>query len=442
MNRVNNIPANSAAELCAVGMSQMGRFRADAMQYIEASIDADSDYCLPRIVKACMLQGANDARFDNEVAALIEQCRQRLLADEGIEADLLQAVSAANAGHGREAATIYEQLLMASPDDLFLHVLAQEQTFWLGEPHWMRDLVESSAPAWHETHEDFGPLLSLRAFANEEAGYFDEAEYFGRAAVEIDSTDVWGAHAVAHVMDMKGEPDQGIKWLEGLSGNWGLANQMRHHLWWHFSLFLLESGEYDRVIDLLGSEIRNLDSPLIKESPAATIDINNYASLLMRLELYGVDVSDHWQVLSGICTERVTNHGSVFSNIHDMMVLTGAGIMQQADALLDSMKKQFATTDQTGSTALAYKVVGIPVCEALLAYRTRDFNCVLQKLGGVRHQLHMMGASHAQRDVFYHLLVHAAEQECRFNLRNVFLRDIARLGFCDVPSRAAYRQSG
>ena len=288
---MSNQSQQSAAELCSIGMSQMGRFRADALQHINASIEADANYCLPLIVKASMLQGSNDARFDDDIAKLIEQSLQLLPAGASREAGLLEAVTFASAGRGVEAAIIYEQMLSESPNDLFLHVLAQEQIFWLGEPQWMRDITERAAPAWIKTHKDYGPLLSLRAFSNEEAGYYKEAEYFGRAAIEIDPSDVWGAHAVAHVLVMKGEMRNGIGWLEGLSGNWGHANQMRHHLWWHVCLFLLELGEYNRVIRLLDTEIRNLNSPLVKASPAATIDINNYSSLLMCLELYGVDVS-------------------------------------------------------------------------------------------------------------------------------------------------------
>ena len=420
-------------------MSQMGRFRADAMDHINASIEADPSYCLPLIVKASMLHGANDARFDDAIAKLIKQSQPLLPSGRSLEAGLLEAVTLASAGQGVEAATIYEQLLNDAPDDLFLHVLVQEQTFWLGESQWMRGIVERAAPAWSETHQDYGPLLSLRAFANEEAGYFKEAEYFGRSAVEIDPTDVWGAHAVAHVLVMKGEIRDGVNWLEGLSGNWGHANQMRHHLWWHFCLFLLELGEYERILDLLDTEVRNLNSPLVKASPAATIDINNYSSLLMRLELYGVDVSSHWQKLTALCAERIANHGSAFSNIHDMMVLSASGNLEDAKALLANMVQQFSSPDQTGSVALSYKVVGIPVCEAILAHRAKDYGQVLSKLGGVRHQLQMMGASHAQRDVFYHLLVHAAEQENRDDLRQVFLHDIERLGFCEVPKRAAYK---
>lgn len=436
--KLNTNLSDSSVELCAKGLSQFSRFRADAMQHIDASINADSNYCLPKIAKACMLQGANDDRFSGQVSQLIEQSEARLSPGATRESALLKAVSHAAQGRGVEAATVLEHHLFTAPTDLFAHVLLQEQTFWLGQPRWMRDTIERAAPAWSSANTDIGPFLSLRAFANEESGHFDLAEKYGREAVEIDPTDVWGAHAVAHVLVMTGEMERGIEWLESLSINWGHANQMRHHLWWHLCLFLLELGEHDRVVSLLDTEVRNPNSTLVQESPAATIDIGNYASLLMRLELYGLDVSSQWQTLSTICGERVSNHGSAFSNVHDMMVLCATEQVWQANVLLSSMKKRFALSDSSNSQSTAYKLAGIPVCEALMAYAAKDYDQVLKTLGGIRHQLHLMGASHAQRDVFYHLLVYAAEQEGRSDLRQIFLHDIERLGFCNVPQRAAY----
>ncbi len=426
----------AAVEDCKLGIAKFGRFRADAMQHINAAIDADDTYCLPRIVKACMLQGANDERYTVDVVKLIEQSRDLLPQGESYEAQLLGAVEHANRGQGIEAATCLEQVVLNNPTDLFAHVLMQEQTFWLGQSQWMLDTVERAAPAWSESHADYGPFVALRAFANEEAGLFDAAERYGRTAVEIDETDVWGAHAVAHVLVMKGEIQHGVEWLENLSKHWGLANQMRHHLWWHYCLFLLELGEHDRVIELLDTQVRNPESPLIKASPAATIDNNNYASLLLRLELYGVDVSTQWHTLANICAERVANHGSAFSNIHDMMVLTATGQNDKAYELLASMTDHFASNTLTSSRALSYKVVAIPVCEALMAYREKNYAQVLDKLGSVRHQLNLMGASHAQRDVFYHLLIHAAQQEHRPDLHQIFLHDIHRLGYCEPPTYA------
>ncbi len=427
-----------AVKSCQLGIDRAVRFQADAMQHIDHAIDADASYCLPRVIKAWMLQGANDVRYSTQIAELVNTAQQLLPAANSKEAELLAALRPLTEGQKHQGASALARLLDKNPTNTFIHMLAQEETFWLGDSAWMRKIVEQAAPHWSEQAKDFGPFLSMRAFANEEAGYFQEAERYGMAAVEMDPTDVWGAHAVAHVLLMKGEINRGIDWLDGLSGNWSDANQMQHHLWWHYCLFLLERREHDQILSLLDTKIRNPDSALIKASPAATIDINNYASLLLRLELYGVDVSNQWQTLVSICTDRVNNHASVFSNIHDMMVLTACGKFRQSDSLLQSMASIVSDACEPGSLENAYKEVGIPVCQALLAYQKKNFEQVLALLGKVRHRLHLMGASHAQRDVFYHLLVYAAAQTGREDLIRRYLQEIEQLGFCDVPARAAY----
>jgi len=428
-----------AQEYNANGISKVVRWRSDAMPDIDAAIAADNSFALPRLVKGWMLQGASDGQYSPMINALLSEVEPLVSSSQQRESALLDALKLALAGQGLKSVSILEQWLQQEPTDLLVHQFAHEEIFWTGRSDRMQALVENAAPAWNETMEGYGSFLSLRAFANEEAGNFENAERFGRMSVEYDPADIWGAHAVAHVLLMKGETHSGIEWLEGLSSNWGNANQLRHHLWWHMCLFLIETGEHERIFELLTSEIRNPESPLVQASPAATIDITNYASLLMRLELYGVNVGEHWNTFAEICARRVNNHASAFSNIHDMMVLAATGQFDKAQELLRSMQDTFAS--QTGSLANGYVSAGIPTCEAVLAHRKGDYKLVLEKLGGVRHELSNVGASHAQRDVFYHMLVHASDKEGREDLREIYLKEIEQLGFSDVPGRAAYKSA-
>jgi tetratricopeptide (TPR) repeat protein len=385
-----------------------------------------------------VLQGARDTIFTQNINDLVKFTERLLPSGQSREKDLFIALQLARQGKGIESATVLEAILHKNPTDLLVHQLLHEGLFWLGQAHWMRDVIEKAIPSWDETSADYGPLLSLRAFANEEAGYLKDAERYGRMSIEIDPSNIWAAHAVAHALYMQGENARGADLVEKLSPNWGKANQMRHHMWWHMCLFLLEQGDHERILQLLITEVRNPNSLLIKESPAASIDIQNVASLLLRLELYGVDVGDHWQVLSPICANRINNHGNAFGNVHDMMVLTATGQVESAEELLMSMRASFA--GQSGATALAYNAIAVPACEAVLAHRRRNYKQVLELLSGIRHQFNLMGASHAQRDIFYHMIVKAAEHEGREDLRAVFIRDIERLGFSDVPNRAAYKR--
>ena len=52
--------------------------------------------------------------------------------------------------------------------------------------------------------------------------------------------------------------------------------------------FSFETGEHERIIELLHTD--KIGIALVQAVPDATIDIQNVASLLKRLELRGVDV--------------------------------------------------------------------------------------------------------------------------------------------------------
>ena len=433
----HNGNSESAVEACAAGISGFVRFRADAMTHVDAAIAADGEYALPKLVRAWMLLSGRDANYHEAVAGLIHEVERCLPESAGREQGLLTALKFAHAGKGIEAVTELETLLDQSPCDVLVHQIIQEELFWMGRADWMRAITVQAAPAWDVTADDYGVFLSLCAFANEEAGYLEEAERCGRRAVEMVPADIWGAHAVAHVHMMRGDITEGIAWLEGLAPHWREANQMRHHNWWHLCLLLLETGDYERIFELLVTEVRNPASPLVIESPAASIDIQDVASVLLRLELLGVDVGNHWEVLAPVCAGRVHNHGNAFGNVHDIMVLAATGQLAEADELLSSMRETYLTRE--GSVALSYQAAAIPVCEAVLAHRKGDYQGVLSWLSGVRHDLSLMGASHAQRDVFYQLLVFAARQLGRKDLCAVYLREITRLGFAGVEGRVAYQ---
>src|SRR5437762_585188 len=127
----------------------------------------------------------------------------------------------------------------------------------------------------------------------------------GSPAIEIDPGDVWGTHAVAHIMEMQGRHAEGIAWLDELERNWEGAANLVHHLWWHRALFHLERREVDAVLDLYDRRFRNLGSPLTLALPDLYIDVQNAASMLFRLELLGVEVGDRWTEIADKAEARI-----------------------------------------------------------------------------------------------------------------------------------------
>ena len=306
----------------------------------------------------------------------------------------------------------------------------------MGEARWMADIVERAAPAWSAQTRDYGTFLSVRAFSLEEHGQLDRAEACAREAVERDPEDVWGAHACAHVLEMQGRVDEGVAWLEGLSGNWGGKIQIVHHLWWHLCLFLLERGEHARILELLDSEVRNPDSPLVQAVPDAYIDIQNVASLLLRLELRGVDVGERWASMADVAEGRIGNHASPFTDAHAAMILAAAGRFERAEALVASMRT-FAAED-TGDLAPRYRSAAIPAAVAAIAHRRGDHQAVVGALLPARRSLWQMGGSHAQRDVFTQILLDSARRRGVDELVPVILDEVRASGFAGVERRTFY----
>ncbi|MBT3535441.1 MAG: tetratricopeptide repeat protein [Rhodospirillaceae bacterium] len=436
-----NTDSPDAAKAFDAGMRSFVRWRTDAMAHLDEAIAADPEFALAKLVKGWIMQTGRTTAFWPAIKALLAEADPLMGDADDREQAYFGSLTAAVNGHGVEAATILEAMLSRHPTDLLAHRLVQFELFWNGRSGWMRDIVERATPAWPEDMADYGCFQSVRSFSNEEACEFDLAERCGRLAVEIDDTDAWGTHAVAHVHVMKGRVDDGTAWLEGLCGNWGAVNQIGHHLWWHLCLMLLEQGAGERALDLVTAQVRNPDSPLVQAMPGATIDLQNVASLLMRLELRGIDLGDHWHILAEVCAGRTDDHANPFSSAHDMMVLAATGQFQAAEQLLNNIRDYASSAANTpgGSLATAYNAAGIALCEAMLAHRRGEHDRVVALISPVRHDLALIGGSRAQRDIFYQVLVDSAHRAGRGDLIPLYLDDVRRLGFGIVEQRTLYR---
>lgn len=428
-----------AAEAYDKGARSFVAWRADAMDHLNTAIAADENFTLPCILKAWILHGGRAARFDPIIDKLLSSV-EPLMGEAGErERAFAEALRVGHNGNLQAGAAILEAHLAEEPADLIAHRLFQFELFWSGESKWMRDVVERAAPIWNDKSPDFGHFQAVRAFSNEESGDYATAERVGREAVECEPNSAWGAHSIAHVLLMQGRVEEGVEWLEGLCQNWDAANQIKHHCWWHLCLFLLELGEHDRILNVLETQVRNPESPLVQAVPDATIDLQNVAALLMRLELRGVDVGERWQSIAKICAGRTNDHANPFASAHDAMVLAAVDEFTLIDELLASMRVH--GSDKTSTVSNVTRSLGIPLVKAILAHRKGEHDYVVELLWPIRRSFSQLGGSHAQRDVFFQILVHSAIQANRSSQLSILLDDIAGMGFESVSERTLYKDA-
>lgn len=411
-------------------------WRAAVLPEIKAALKADPGCGLAQAVGGLLLHGARDKRLQPK----IEEMRQAAQAAEpGLtprERLYVAALSASVAGRIAQAVSIYETILASHPTDLFAQRMAQMELFWIGEMAWSADISSRVARAWGPSVPDYGVFLACRAFDLEETGRFEAAERAGRESVERDPTDVWGAHAVAHVMFMQHRNVDGIQWLDGLKDNWADANQMALHLWWHRALFHLERGERDAALSIHDAYIRNRELPLLQAVPDLYIDMQNGASMLLRLELLGIDVGDRWDEMVALARQRLDDFTQPFTSAHFAAILAAGGRFGEAGELVRGMR-DFAAGNP-GTLGPRYAAAAVPAAEAAIAHRRGEHERVVELLFPTRRMLWQMGGSHAQRDLFFMLLADSARRIGRADILPIVRQDLESAGFAEPRARVGY----
>lgn len=307
--------------------------------------------------------------------------------------------------------------MATAPHDALAVKLIHGIRFVLGDASGMRHSLEAVVAQYDGTGASDGYVRGCYAFALEETGERVSAEQEGLRGLSWASDDAWGLHAVAHVYEMAGCPTDGVDLIESRPSTWDHCNNFRAHIWWHLALFYIDRGALDDVLRLYDAEVR------IDETDDYR-DIANAASLLVRLELEGVDVGGRWQELADKAVNRVDDGCVVFADLHYQMALAATGRWDAASA----MSERLAETGARGLGDMDHvsATPGADAARGIAAFRKARYEDAFRRLSGVRDSMQTVGGSHAQRDVFERLTIDAAIRAGRPHDARELLKDRAR----------------
>lgn len=295
------------------------------------------------------------------------------------------ALSAWCDGELERTCKLLDGILADYPRDILALKLANYLYFYLGDAKNVRDGPARALGAWDEGTPGYGHLLALHAFGLEESGDYAAAERIGRRATGLNPADPWAVHAVAHVMEMQDRSAEGAAWIQGLAPHWDRANFFRFHLWWHLALMHWGAGRADEALALY-------DARVWDEGSSENLSLCNDVSLLARLEMAGLDVGARWDAVARLVREQAG----------------GASVLAFVDAHYALALGALPPLEQRGTTSRVHDSVGRAACEAAVAWRAGDAATVVARLAPVRKELHKIGGSHAQRDLFTLLLLDSA----------------------------------
>jgi tetratricopeptide (TPR) repeat protein len=355
----------------------------------------DPDLMLAPVMQAYLALYASSAPGIERARALVGDLRPGSL--EAGERENLHVLAAQSwvDGEWEHALGFLERALQHDSRDLLALKVAQDLAFFLGHQHALRDVVERVVGEWSPDRAGYGYVCGMYAFGLEENGDYDGAEQQAGRALAVNPRDVWAVHAQAHVFEMRGAQRPGIAFLEDSVGDWS-SSYFATHNWWHRALYHLELGELDEALALY-------DGPIGGTGSTEWLDVDDAASLLWRLHLFGVDVGDRARTLLGDIAGLLGEPVYVFNDWHAVMI---AGLAGSPDVCERLIRANRGAPDGTNHRAI--EAAGLRLLEAFAAFAAGDAARTLHRLIDIGPTAHVVGGSHAQRDVIDLTLVAAA----------------------------------
>lgn len=385
----------------------------DANALFDKAAKAAPHFVMAHLGKAWVLALANDPQFAAKARPLLARVADVAMNER--ERAHLAAIGHAIDGHRAAGTAILDRHLMAYPFDLLGHMGALVLDAFQGRFPQVAGRSARALPRWSKSQPGYGSLLAFHGFGLEEACDFVRAEDVSRQAAELEPHGYWSHHAVSHVLEMTGRPQEGLAWMDARTSLWsGDKNASRVHIWWHKALFHVELGQYAEALAIY-------DGPVHETQRPAGVSLTNSSALLWRLETLGCEAGDRWQTLAGLWRGHADGKLCLFADVHAAM----AALKADDRATLDELRAAMRRTAASGTeSAPVYRDIGLPVVAALEAFHRGDDRTTVETLLPLRAELRHIGGSMAQRDVIEWTLTEAA----------------VRAGMRDVAASLAYER--
>jgi tetratricopeptide (TPR) repeat protein len=361
--------------------------RGDPLAAASAAVRAAPQSAAAQLVEASLLVASRDVRHVEAAGrAYATLARLELTSHQRAH---LAAIRTGLDGDLAAASALYDRILAESPHDLLALAVAQTFDYYLGNPGAQLARTTRALESWRRSMPGYHTLLAMHAYALQECGAYEEAEAAAYRALALQPWDVRAHHAVAHVMEMQGRFEEGIRWMGSRSALWAGAGAASTHLWWHIALYHLELGRPQQALAIYDHRMQG-------DSLSELIDAS---ALLWRLHLAGVPLEKRLPVAAARWSPYAEDAFCAFNDLHAMMAFVGGERPDLASRLLAALERRAA--QPSGANHDMTRLVGLPASRALAAFGRGDYSGAARLLRALPPVAHRIGGSHAQRDVLH-----------------------------------------
>ena len=311
--------------------------------------------------------------------------RARVGGSQGRERAHVQALDLLLAGEFTEAARAWDEIALADRDfaavrfahDVYLHI---------GDAEARLTSTSGAVEAW-QNEPGWGFVAGQHAFALEEVGRYDEAEELGRSALSLDPDDLWARHALAHVYEATDDTPAALELLEGSVQRWNDQDLFATHIWWHWALRLLASGDVAGALAVFDER---------QPYAGTAFQLCDQTSLLWRLELAGGDARHRWDALADRWDKVVERHTCGFLDVHAALAFARRPGHPGARRWFEGLRARQSGASENDST---FSEVVAPLVEAFCSYTDGGYNHFVRVVDHLGPSTSRIGGSIAQRDL-------------------------------------------
>jgi tetratricopeptide (TPR) repeat protein len=376
-----------AAERFQDGMDRVLAYGAGAEECFAAALQADEGLAVAHAGLALVAVVQGDAAA---ARAAVGRAQQAAAGATRRERQHVEALSALVAGDTTRGLALVDEHVAEFPRDALLVNQAGSAIGFAGagdrEERRMA-FLERLAPAYG----DDWWFQSALAFTYHEVDRYEESRRLSERSLEQYPGNANASHNLAHIYFETLDTDAGAAFLGAWLAGYDRRASFHCHLAWHQAMFELHRGRYARALEVFERDIVDAVNPRL-----AMID---GAALLWRFRLDGEpDPASAWRSLAHLA-ERVSRPGFVFGEVHAALVYAARGDQAALTRLMDGLRALHAKGHPIAGT------VALPMAQGIAAFVAGDHAAALAQLEPVEGELHRVGGSHAQWELFEETMV-------------------------------------
>jgi len=375
-----------AAQRYQEGMDRQLSYGAGAEEGFAGAIAADEGFAMPHAGAALMALFRGDGAA---ARASVGRARELATGATRREQQHIEALATLVGGDTARGLALVDEHVAEFPRDALLVNQASSTIGFAGRPdreEFRMAFLQRLAPAYGE---DWW-FQSALAFTYHETGRYAESRQLSERSLAKYPGNAHASHNIAHCCFETLDNDGGVAFLGDWLAGYDRRAPFHCHLAWHLSLFELHRGN-----DRLALEICERDVVRSANGRLALID---GSALLWRLMLYDrANEALPWTPMAELAA-RGPRPGFIFGDVHAGLAYAASGDRAALSALIDGLRALAAKGHPTASVAA-------PLVEAAAAFGAGDFPGTLALLEPIQDQMHRMGGSHAQWELFEETMV-------------------------------------